>query len=205
MAGWLDPRDVGASTFTVLLLSLVFSVVVLYVNARAWRGLRDVQEWRRPQQAQARILAVSTILAVLATLTAAVAYGGALVSNVVRPKSRLFNLTWVAHFPFPTHTAPRAMITVHPKAKGPVASVQAPALWAALLFVCILATVVALNAYVIWQSYLCSAAILEKTVGRWKPRVVYGYLVVIFALLLLHHIPYQVCYGYDTEMKQPAS
>lgn len=78
MVLWFEPQGIELSTFITLLLSLVGGVTVLYVNAKAWRKLRDAEQaGPAPRQAvQARILLISTLLAVLAAFDAGVAYGG---------------------------------------------------------------------------------------------------------------------------------
>lgn len=62
---------------------------------------------------------------------------------------------------------------MQPTANGPFVSLQAPALWAALIFVCVLAIVVASEAYVIWQAYVSSMVLLKKEVAPWKSRLVH--------------------------------
>jgi hypothetical protein len=72
----LDAAEVRAGTFTTLLLSLAASVAVASTNTRAWGKLRSEPEWRRSQIFQARTLVLSTLLAILTTINAVVAYAG---------------------------------------------------------------------------------------------------------------------------------
>lgn len=74
----------------------------------------------------------------------------------------------------------------------PLQSIEVPALWAAVVMVLLLSLVVTINAQITYLSYAGACAILHKSIARWKGWLIRAYLLAIFALWSLRHIPYQV-------------
>lgn len=87
---------------------------------------------------------------------------------------------------------PKGLISVQPASNRPLESIQVLSLWAAIFLVLTLSMVVTINAYVLYLTYVGACAILQKPISRWKGRLMRGYLLVIFVLWPLRHIPYQV-------------
>lgn len=76
MARWFEAEEIERSTAIALVLGLTCSAAILYHSGRAWRKLREEQEWRLPQILRGRNVVLSTLLATLTAVAAIVAYAG---------------------------------------------------------------------------------------------------------------------------------